>query len=63
MPTFYVHTPVGVNQIEIRQHDSRGCGGGDEARQTSSEFGGFDYRPQQRRQSGRRDSELTLPAI
>ena len=53
MPTFYVHTPVGVNQIEIRKTITRRRCRGHEARQAAAEFGGFDYRPQQRRQSGR----------
>jgi fumarate hydratase class I len=44
MPTFYVHTPVGVNQIAIRR--------GYQAGQAAAQFGRFDYRQKQRRQSG-----------
>ncbi len=53
MPTFVVHTPVGVNQIEIKKRDSRGGGGGDAARQAAPEFGGLADRQEQRRQPGR----------
>ena len=54
MPTFVVHTPVGVNQIEIEARDSRGRRGSHAARQAAAEFGGFADRQKQRRQSGRR---------
>ena len=36
MPTFYVHTPVGVNQIAIRKAILLGRGRSHEARQTAS---------------------------
>ena len=44
MPTFFVHTPVGVNQIAIAQGDSRSDGRSHAARQTASQFGRFAHR-------------------
>ena len=53
MPTFVVHTPVGVNQIRIKKAIQRGGGGGDAAGQAAPQFGGFADRQEQRRQPGR----------
>ncbi len=41
MPTFVVHTPVGVNQIQHQEGDPGGGGGGHAARQAAPQFGGF----------------------
>ncbi len=38
MPTFYVHTPVGVNQIRIKGAIHRGCRRSDAAGQTAAQF-------------------------
>ena len=51
MPTFYVHTPVGVNQIAIRKAIRAGGGRSDEAGQAAPQFGRFAHRQKQRRQS------------
>ena len=63
MPTFVVHTPVGVNQIAGEARDSRSRGGGHAARQAAAQFGGFADRKKQRRQSGRRDAGDSFRAV
>ena len=63
MPTFYVHTPVGVNQIDDPERDSRGGGGSDEAGQAAPELGRFAHRQEQRRQSRARHSGDPLRAV
>ena len=44
MPTFYVHTPVGVNQIEISKAIRAAVAEATKPRQAASEFGRFDHR-------------------
>ncbi len=63
MPTFVVHTPVGVNQIAIKKRDPGGGGGGDPARQTASQFGRLAHRQEQRRQPGQRNAGDPLRAV
>ena len=58
MPTFVVHTPVGVNQIRHPKGDSGSRRGSDPARQTAAEFGRFHHRQKQRRQSRRGDAVM-----
>ena len=59
----YVHTPVGVNQIAVKQGDSRGRGRSHAAGQAAAEFGGFAHRQEQRRQSGRGNAGDPLRAV
>ena len=63
MPTFVVHTPVGVNQIASKKADPRGCRRSDQTRQAAAEFGRFADRQEHRRQSGRRNSGDSLRAV
>ena len=63
MPTFVVHTPVGVNQIRDQEGDPGGGGGGDAARQAAAEFGGLAHRQEQRQQPGRGDAGDPLRAV
>ena len=44
MPTFVVHTPVGVNQIAHPEGHSGSRGGGHAPRQAAAQFGGFHHR-------------------
>ena len=44
MPTFEVHTPVGVNQVAAEAADSRGGRRGDPARQAAAQLGGLAHR-------------------
>ena len=48
MPTFEVHTPVGVNQIVIKQAIQCDDRGSDAARQTPAQLGGQHYRKELR---------------
>ena len=49
MPTFYVHTPVGVNQIAIRKVIRAAVVGSNQTGQTTSELRRFSHREKQRR--------------
>ena len=44
MPTFDVHTPVGVNQIVIKKSHPRGRSRGHQARQAAAQFRRFPHR-------------------
>ena len=63
MPTFVVHTPVGVNQIRLKGAIQQAVARGDAAGQTASELGGFAHREEQRRQPRRRDAGGALRAV
>ncbi len=63
MPTFFVHTPVGVNQIRIRGSDSGSGRRGHAAGQAAAQFGGLDHRQKQRQQPGRGDAGDSLRSM
>ena len=63
MPTFVVHTPVGVNQIRIKKAIQEAVAEATRLRQIAAQFGGFAHRQEQRQQSGRRDSGGALRAV
>src|SRR5712671_5598230 len=54
MPTFLVHTPIGVNQIRIRKAIREAVA--DAAREAAAQFGRFADGQEQRRQPGSGDA-------
>ena len=63
MPTFVVHTPVGVNQIATQERDPGSRRRSDAARQAAAELRRFAHRQKQRRQSRRGNAGDSLRAV
>ena len=63
MPTFVVHTPVGVNQIRIKKAILEAVAEATRLRQTAAQFGGFAHRKKQRQQPGRRNAGHSFRAV
>ncbi len=63
MPTFYVHTPVGVNQIEISNTIQAAVAEATKRGKLRPNSVDSHHRSKQRRQSGTRNSRYSLRAV